>query len=159
MNWHVGVDIGGTFTDAVAICDGRAWSAKAPTTPHDLTDGVLEACQLVADAAGRSVEEILSTSKRFGLGTTAVTNMLAARTGKRLGLLTTAGFEDVLPLARGRLVTADGWLSSPEQLVARDLIIGINERVDREGVVLRPLSVDEVVQAGSKLSSPSCGPL
>jgi N-methylhydantoinase A len=156
MNWHVGVDIGGTFTDAVAVCDGRAWSAKASTTPDDLTHGVLGACHLVADAAGRSLEDILSRSIRFGLGTTAVTNMLASRTGKQLGLLTTAGFEDLLPLARGRLVADEGWLTSPEQLVPRSRIIGINERIDRRGVVLRPLSVEEVVQAGSKLVGMGC---
>jgi N-methylhydantoinase A len=156
MNWHWGVDIGGTFTDAVAVCDGQAWSAKAPTTPQSLSDGVLEACHLVARAAGRPLEETLSTTVRFGLGTTAVTNTLASRTGRRLGLLTTAGFEDVLPLARGRLIADDGWLTSPEQLIPRDRIIGINERIDRQGVVLRPLPVEEVVQAGSRLVAMGC---
>ncbi|MCU1463657.1 MAG: hypothetical protein JWO37_3732 [Acidimicrobiales bacterium] len=152
MTWAVGIDVGGTFTDAVAIGDGgRAWREKAPTTPDDLTDGVLDALRRVADAAGRPLAEMLAATRRFGLGTTAVTNVLASRRGRTVGLLTTAGFEDLLPFARGRLVVEDGWLAPPEPLVSRDRIIGIDERIDRRGQVLRPLATEEVVAAGRQL--------
>ncbi|MFL6239822.1 MAG: hydantoinase/oxoprolinase family protein [Actinomycetes bacterium] len=148
-----GVDIGGTFTDAVIVEAGRAWRGKAPTTHDDLTEGVLAACRLAADARGEALGSLLSRAGRFGLGTTVVTNTVAARRGRTVGLLTTAGFEELLPLARGRLVLSEGWLSPPDQLVPRERIVGIEERIDRRGAVLRPLVLDDVVDAARDLVS------
>ena len=59
--------------------------------------GVLEACRLVAERAGTTLQALLPTVSRFGLGTTAVTNTIASRTGRRAGLVTTSGFEDLVP--------------------------------------------------------------
>jgi N-methylhydantoinase A len=127
------------------------WRAKAPTTADDVGRGVLEALSLVAVRAETTLDELLPRVRRIGLGTTAVTNVLAGRTGKRVGLITTKGFEDLVPLSRGRRVNNAGWLELPPQLVDRECIAGVAERVDRHGVVLRPLDRDEVVEAGRML--------
>src|SRR3954449_4714534 len=119
----VGVDVGGTFTDVVLTDAGSTWRGKAPTTPDDLGRGVLDACRLVAERAGTTLDALLPRVRRFGLGTTAVTNALASRRGRRVGLITTAGFEDLVPLARGRRVNEDGWLMMPLQVVERDCIV------------------------------------
>jgi len=146
-----GIDIGGTFTDAV-LTDGRAsWRAKAPTTKGHLGDGVLEACRRASAQAGTTLEAVVPSIARFGLGTTAVTNVLATRSGPPVGLITTAGFEDQIPLAKGRRILDDGWVAVPEPVVARSSIVGVAERIDRNGDVLVPLDLDEVVAAARHL--------
>ncbi len=104
----IGADVGGTFTDVVLTDAGGTWRAKAPTTPDDLGRGVLDACRLVAERAGTTLDALLPRVRRFGLGTTAVTNALASRRGRRVGLITTAGFEDLVPLAAGAASTRTG---------------------------------------------------
>jgi N-methylhydantoinase A len=154
MGLAVGVDVGGTFTDVVATDGSSVWRAKAPTTPDDLGRGVLDALALLAGRAalGRGLDELAPRVERFGLGTTAVTNAIAARAGKRVGLLTTRGFESAVPIARGRRVTdEDGWLAQPPAVVSPGRIAGIDERVDRLGSVLRPVDADEVAAAVDRL--------
>jgi N-methylhydantoinase A len=154
MAFAVGVDVGGTFTDVVLTDGSGTWRAKAPTTPDDLGRGVLDALALAARRAGArdGIDDVAPQVSRFGLGTTAVTNVLAARAGKRVGLLTTKGFESAVPIARGRRITdEDGWLSQPPSLVAPRCIVGIDERVDRTGAVLRPVDADEVAAAVDRL--------
>ena len=148
----IGVDVGGTFTDAVLTDGAGIWRAKAPTTPADVGDGVLAAARLAATRAGRSLEEVLPSVRRFGLGTTAVTNTLASRAGLRVGLMTTRGFEELVPFARGRRVNdEDGWLARPPEIVAPECIVGVDERVDRDGKVLRRLHVPEVLVRAEEL--------
>ncbi|HSS08880.1 MAG TPA: hydantoinase/oxoprolinase family protein [Acidimicrobiales bacterium] len=148
----VGVDVGGTFTDAVLTVGGSTWRAKAPTTPGRVGEGVLAAARLAAERSGRTLEELLPTVRRFGLGTTVVTNALASRTGRKVGLVTTRGFEELLPLARGaRLVDDDGWLQPPAEILPRRLIAGATERIDRNGDIVVPLDIGEVRAAGRRL--------
>jgi N-methylhydantoinase A len=147
----IGVDIGGTFTDVVLSDGSRTWRAKSPSTPHDVSEGVLAACKLVAEAHGTTLEGLLPTVDRFGLGTTAVTNTLASWTGQRLGLVTTAGFEDIVPLARGTRVCVDGWLVMPPSLVERERIVGLDERIDRDGAVIKPLATGAAQRAAEHL--------
>jgi N-methylhydantoinase A len=97
-----GVDVGGTFTDAVLSDGSRTWRAKAPTTPGRVGDGVLAAAELAAERAGHALAELMPAVRRFGLGTTAVTNTLASRTGRRVGLVTTEGFEELIPCRGAR---------------------------------------------------------
>jgi len=152
----VGVDVGGTFTDVVVTDGAGTWRAKAPTTPDDLGRGVLDALGLAAARAGLDggLDDLAPQIGRFGLGTTAVTNVIAARAGKRVGLLTTKGFESAVPIARGRRVTDDdGWLAQPPALVSPRCIVGIDERVDRQGTILRPVDPVEVADAVRRLRS------
>jgi N-methylhydantoinase A len=143
----IGVDVGGTFTDAILSDGSLVWRAKAPSTPGNLGAGVLAACRLVAEQAGTSLEAVLPMVSRFGLGTTAVTNTIASRTGRRLGLITTAGFEDLVPMARAMRANVDGWLVEPESLVDRERIRGVSERIDRSGTVVTALDRQAVTEA------------
>ncbi len=148
----VGVDVGGTFTDAVLTDGTGVWRAKSPTTPERIGDGVLAALELACARAGRDVEVVLPAIQRFGLGTTAVTNVLASRAGRRVGLITTAGFEELVPFARGRKINDDdGWLTPPPEIVSPHRIVGVSERVDRDGQVVRPIDLAEVVAAAKDL--------
>lgn len=148
----VGVDVAGTFTDAVLTDAGRTWRAKAPTTPGQLGRGVIAAVRLAAERGGRTLEQLIPRVVRFGLGTTAVTNALASRAGRRVGLLTTAGFEGMLPFARGsRVPDEDGWLAPPPPLVSWRAIAPIRERIDREGAIVVPLDPAEVVRQTRRL--------
>lgn len=140
----IGIDVGGTFTDVVCTGAGRVWRGKAPTDPEHFETGVLAGCDLVAAQAGVSTETLLSRVARFGLGTTAVTNVLAARTGRKTGFLTTAGFESHLLGARGARVPNDGWLEMPWLPIDTDTVRGLDERIDRNGEILKPLDPDEV---------------
>jgi N-methylhydantoinase A len=147
----IGIDVGGTFTDAV-LTDGAAiWRAKSPTTPGDLSGGVMEACRLAAGRAGLSLEEILPRVGRFGLGTTAVTNVLATRSGRAVGLITTQGFEDQIPLAKGQKRLDELWVVHPQPIVARRCIRGVSERIDCDGKVLKAVSAEEAVKAALHL--------
>src|SRR3954451_833618 len=152
MSLCVGVDVGGTFTDVVLTDAHRTWRAKAPTTPGRLGDGVLAATRLAAERAGLSLQSLLPEVSRFGLGTTAITNALAARAGRRVGLLVTKGFEELVPQARGtRVADAEGWLGPPPPIVVAHAIVGIDERIDRDGNVVVPLDPSSVATATTRM--------
>src|SRR5262249_48790882 len=147
-----GIDVGGTFTDCV-LTDGTAiWRAKAPSTPGEIGKGVLAAAELASRRRGASLKETMSGVVRFGLGTTAITNVLASRTGRKVGFVTTAGFEEMLLFARGeRIVDSEGWLGAPPSLVGLRQIAGIQERIDREGRIVTPLDVKQTEAALRRL--------
>jgi N-methylhydantoinase A len=147
----IGVDVGGTFTDVVLSEGTGVWRAKAPSTPAALGHGVLNGCRLVAQRAGMRLEDLLPQVVRFGLGTTAVTNVIATRSGRRVGLVTTQGFEELVPIARVRRIPRQGWLVPPDSLIDREWILGVAERVDRNGKVLRSLDRTELLQGVRRL--------
>ncbi len=129
----LGVDVGGTFTDAVLL--GEDWemhTAKVPTTPDQESLGVLAAVGLVLARAGATAQDV----ERFAHGMTVATNALLEGRTARTALLTTAGFTDVLELGRQnrahlyRLCEA-----SPPPLVAEDLRFAVPERVGAEGTL------------------------
>jgi N-methylhydantoinase A len=151
QRFRIGIDVGGTFTDVVVSSGSAVWSAKASTTPGEVGRGVLDACSKVAGRIGLSPEELLSRAERVGLGTTAVTNVLAARTGLRTGLVTTAGFEDFVMFDRSRPQVEGGWRILATHILSRSQIVGIRERIDRSGTVLLPLDPGEVIQRVGQL--------
>jgi len=148
---RIGIDVGGTFTDGVLVEGTTSWSVKTPSQADDLAAGITEACRLLAEERDEPLESLLGTVTHFGLGTTAVTNVIAARVGRRVGLLTTKGFEEMFALPRTLRVDADGWVVPPVPPVPRDCIVGVDERVDRHGEVLRPVDVSAAVAAARRL--------
>jgi N-methylhydantoinase A len=123
---RLGVDVGGTFTDLVALVDGRVETAKVPSTPADQSEGVLSAM--------RAAE--LSGVGAFAHGMTVATNALLERRGARTALVTTEGFRDVLEIARqNRPHLYDLAQDRPPGLVPRDLRFSVRERMGPDGEV------------------------
>jgi len=149
-SYQVGCDIGGTFTDIVVVDEhGQVYTDKSDTTPRDLGEGVIGAITNVAESIGVTPEELLSQTTRFVNGTTAVTNSIAELRGARVGLLVTRGFRDTLRIARSaRTAERDHHrqLNVPD-VVARDCIVEVNERIDRKGEVVVPLTEEEARRA------------
>ena len=162
MGYIVGVDIGGTFTDAAAVDteDGTVHTAKARSTPEDLSGGLLEALELVADAAGESLDGLLRQTDKFAHGTTQTSNVVFTWVGAKTGLITTRGFADELLIKRARGRGAGLSLSErrhqratskPHQIVPRERIMEVTERVDYRGRVLVALDEDDVRDAARQL--------
>jgi N-methylhydantoinase A len=145
---RIGIDVGGTFTDATLIDGetGRLYSAKAFTTPSDRSQGVIDAIRAVLAEAGvppSRVSEVVH-------GSTTGTNALIERTGARTGLLVTAGFRDVLEI--GRVMRPmegvyDMSVDRPPPLVPRRLCLEARERIGPRGEVLIALDDASVEQA------------
>jgi N-methylhydantoinase A len=146
-----GVDVGGTFTDVAVAHSGGVWRSKAPTTHGDIGRGVIASLAVAASEAGLPLATLLGRIAWFGLGTTAVTNVIAEVKGRRVGLLTTLGFEDELNLARGIRFSIDGPVRGPEQIISPQAIAGLAERIDKNGHVLQALDPAEAVAAVERL--------
>ena len=141
--YRIGVDIGGTFTDFVLEDTERATLrlGKTLTTPADPSDAVIEGLERILREAGISARDVGVLVH----GTTLATNAVIERTGARTGLLTTAGFTDVLAIGReSRYDYYDLHLDLPEPLVPRQLRRGVRERVDRDGNIVVPLEADSL---------------
>ena len=150
--YRIGIDVGGTFTDLVAIDPGGITTlAKVPSTPEDPSLGVLEGLRLLADRLGLDRTGLLGQTDRIVHGTTVATNALLEHKGARLGLLTTEGHRDVVEMREG--LKDDRYnlrLPPPEQLVPRKLRLGVRERLRADGKVetpLDPVSLDRAVEA------------
>ena len=141
--FHVGVDIGGTFTDLVAIDGaGQVARAKSPTTHDDYTEGISLGLKNLSARVGVPVEELMGSTQLFINGTTIVTNAIAEIRGRRVGVLITRGFRDTLRVARGAR-TNDRDLHTqtpPPEIVERRHILEVDERIDRNGDVIVALN-------------------
>jgi len=125
----LGVDVGGTFTDAVLLVEGRLHTAKVSTTPEQ-ERSVVDAARIVLAAAG------MPPLGRFAHGTTVATNALLERTGARTAFVATKGFEHLLHLRRqnrAHLYRLD--VDHPEPLVPLERCVGVDERIGPDGVV------------------------
>src|ERR1051326_6871380 len=133
MAWQIGVDVGGTFTDLLALDPERGVFrvAKVATTPEDQSVGFLRGLGALGVPAG-DIETIVH-------GTTIGTNAVLERKGARCGLITTAGFRDVLELGRRTRPNPYGMTGSFEALIPRDLRAEVPERIDAAGRILTPL--------------------
>src|SRR5215831_13495037 len=147
--YRIGVDVGGTFTDLVAVDEeGRATLAKVPSTPDDPSIGVVDGLKLLGETLGAELSILLRETERVVHGTTVATNALLEHRGARVGLLTTEGHRDVIEMREG--LKDDRYnlrLPPPEQLVPRKLRVGVRERLRADGKVETPLDPDSLGRA------------
>jgi N-methylhydantoinase A len=147
--FRIGIDVGGTFTDLVAIdAEGGATLAKVPSTPDDPSLGVLDGLAALATRLGHDRATLLAETERIVHGTTVATNALLEHKGARTGLLTTEGHRDVVEMREG--LKDDRYnlrLPPPEQLVPRHLRLGVRERLRADGRIEVPLDETSVAHA------------
>jgi N-methylhydantoinase A len=125
---RLGVDVGGTFTDLVALVDGHLVTAKVPSTPRNQAEGVLRALEAAGVEAGRVAA--------FAHGSTVATNALLERRGARTALVVTAGFRDVIEIGRQQRPSLyDLTKDRPPPLVPRELRFVVRERMGPRGEV------------------------
>src|SRR5581483_6890769 len=138
MGYQLGVDIGGTFPDCVAVDDaGHTWFAKTSSThATSPVEGVLRGLDLLAEQIGVEPTELLLDTERFSHGTTIGTNLVVERNGARVGLLATAGHGDSILMMRGNGRTAGlpadrvfnvHATDNPDPLVPRRRIVEVAE--------------------------------
>jgi N-methylhydantoinase A len=151
--YHVGVDIGGTFTDTIVIDDqGEVSIGKAPSTPPDFEQGFITSMGSAAERRGISLEEMLKGSHGLYHGCTVGTNALVERRTAKVGLLTTMGMRDTVFIMRAghRLnglppeeLAQPSHHRKPEQLLPKALIEEITERVAFDGNAVVELNEEE----------------
>jgi N-methylhydantoinase A len=135
----LGVDVGGTFTDAVLFDGERLHTAKLPTTPEDQSRAVIAAVEAVIEQAGAAAADI----EAFAHGMTVGTNALLEERGARTALIATHGFGDVLEIARqDRPHLYRLCAPKPAPLVEEELRFEAAERTGPRGVI-EPLAAGE----------------
>ncbi|OLM34803.1 N-methylhydantoinase A [Pseudonocardia sp. Ae717_Ps2] len=147
---RIGIDTGGTFTDVVAFDErsGELVTTKTPSTPANPADGFLAGIDKVLELLGASQRSAGGTSIRTAAeieavshGTTVATNLLLEGKVGRLGFVTTAGYEAMLEIARQSVPDGYGnsyfWVK-PNRIVPRDLVRGVEGRLDFTGAEVRP---------------------
>jgi N-methylhydantoinase A len=146
----LGIDIGGTFTDLVIHDprDGRAVIWKESTTPDDPARGALDGTRRVLEKAGAKPDQV----GRVVHATTLFTNALIERKGAKTGLLTTAGFRDVLEIGRERKYELyDLFIEMPKPLVPRPWRREAMERLAPDGSVEKPIDIDSALREVAEL--------
>jgi N-methylhydantoinase A/oxoprolinase/acetone carboxylase beta subunit len=147
---RVGIDVGGTFTDVVAIDGNRLVVAKLSSTPDDPAVAVLRGLQDVLTRLGTTVDALDLVAH----GTTVATNAALERKGARVGFLTTAGFEDVIEigrLQRTAIYDLQAEAETPTFVAPRRARFGIPERVGADGQVIVKLDEAAVASAVDRL--------
>ncbi len=157
VNYRIGADVGGTFTDLVAMDEsGRVIVAKAPTTPVDQSDGVMDA----VSKAGVALDRV----DFFSHGTTVGVNAVIEGKGAKVAIVTTEGYRDALELRRGQRVIDNpddmynlqmdlpqDYVGGYDPLVRRPLRFEVPERLDYRGTVLKPLDEEVVRRVAAEL--------
>src|SRR5262245_18630080 len=152
MRRVVGIDVGGTFTDLLLYETGagreRVRLAKIPTTAANQAAGVLAA---IAETGVRPGDLDLIIH-----GTTATTNAVLERKLAKVGLITTRGFRDTLELGRRTRPRPYGMTGTFEPLIARELRLEVDERINARGEVVVPLDAAGVSAAVQRLLAAGC---
>ena len=147
MSVRVGIDTGGTHTDVVLVdgSGGEVLALKVPTTPHDLSQGVLDGLGRVLEDSDRPATSI----SHFVYATTLVTNLLVEGSDIPVGMITTEGFRDILGIGRAsrKPNIYDIQWAPPPPLVPRHLRLVVTERIDARGHVITPLDEEATREA------------
>jgi N-methylhydantoinase A len=161
MSYYIGTDIGGTFTDCVVMDEqGSISISKVPSTPPNFAQGLTDCLAEAAENRGIPVEKLLAECKIFIHGCTVATNTLINHSGARVGMITTAGFEDTMGIMRASALVqglpAEAWFhkgrnTKPFPVIPRERVAGVAERMDLNGDVVVPLSAEQVRSAAESL--------
>src|SRR5512132_3163065 len=139
--YRIGVDVGGTFTDLVAVDgEGRVTIAKSASTPEDPSIGVMDGIGLLARELGTDALALLTATDLIVHGTTVATNALLERKGAKVGMLTTEGHRDIIEMREG--LKDDRYnlrMPPPIPLAPRGRRLGVRERMRFDGKVATPL--------------------
>ncbi len=161
MAYVIGVDVGGTFTDAV-LDDGNGMviAGKAPSTPPDYSTGVIDVLGVLAQQLGQPIEDMLSETHHIAHGTTSSLNALVMNRVPDIGFITTKGHRDSIFImnVEGRYLGRSTeelqnplWQSKSHGLVRQRHALEVTERLDRDGRVVVALNEDEVRNAVTTL--------
>ncbi|MCK4273652.1 MAG: hydantoinase/oxoprolinase family protein [Dehalococcoidales bacterium] len=155
MKVSLDVDIGGTFTDLFLSYDGKTVFAKTPTTGYNLSVGFMRVVKDAAALLGISVNELLGSTEVVRYSTTIAMNTLLQRTGPKLALITTEGFEDIVPIGKGaswsdqltfREIRNLARIVKPEPIISREMTVGVKERVNSRGEIVRTLDEEDFLE-------------
>jgi N-methylhydantoinase A len=153
MNYRVGIDIGGTFTDFALLKNGTVILHKNLSTPQDRSLGVMEGLGALAEKEGLSLADFLGQCDAIVHGTTVADNTLIEMNGALTGLITTEGFRDEMEYRRG--YKEDIWdvrLAPPKQITPRRRRLTVPERVLHDGLVHKALDEGAVRDACRRLA-------
>ena len=153
MSLSIAIDVGGTFTDLVLQLEtGEIRAYKSPTTPGRIIDGVFDGLEQIAADLGLSIKALVANLGRFAFGTTAATNAILEGKAARTGLIITRGFRETLLVREGgKADTYNIRLPYPAPYVPRALTLEVDERVNAEGSIERPLDEASVIAAVERL--------
>ena len=139
--YRIGVDVGGTFTDLVAVDgEGRVAIAKSTSTPEDPSIGVMDGIGLLARELGAEARALLAATDLIVHGTTVATNAVLERKGAKVGMLTTEGHRDLIEMREG--LKDDRYnlrMPPPIPLAPRGQRLGVRERMRFDGKVATPI--------------------
>jgi len=145
MSWRIAVDIGGTFTDVVALeeASGTLHLRKVRSTPSDPSEGFVTGVEQIAQQSGIGANDITGVFH----GTTVATNAILERKYAPLGLIITRGYREALECARQTVPGEFGditWWVKPPRVVPLELVREVSARMDVQGRELRPVEVAEI---------------
>src|SRR4030067_3533291 len=155
MKVSLEVDIGGTFTDLFLSYDGKTIFTKTPTTGYNLSVGFMRAVKDAAGMLGISLKGLLKNTGVVRYSTPIAMNTLLQRTGPRLALISTEGFEDIVPIGKGaswsdqltfREIRNLARIVKPEPIISREMTVGVKERVNSRGEIIRPLDAGDFLK-------------
>lgn len=153
MSYKIGIDIGGTFTDIIAISNtGSTTVHKTLSTPEDPSIGFINGLREVAEMNNLSFENFINDIDTIVHGTTVATNALLTLRGAKTALITTKGFRDALEMRRGiREEQYNNHYKNVTPLAPRYLRFCVNERIGAEGKILKKLSEKELLPIIKKI--------
>ena len=135
--YRIGIDVGGTFTDLVAVSDeGKVTVAKSPSTPEDQSKGVVAGLNVLAEDLGVSLADLLADTALVVHGSTVATNALLELKGAKSGMLTTEGHRDVVEMREG--LKPDRYryrMTAPDPLIPRSRRLAVSERIKVDGSI------------------------
>jgi N-methylhydantoinase A len=149
MSFKASINTGGTFTDAICVdSQGNLFEAKWPNTPHDPSVSILSCLDELAKKINLERRILISNIDTLVHSTTQASDAIANRSGPRIGIIATQGHTDTIQLRRVRKDNMWDWRKPfPQPLVPRHLRVGVEERLDAKGNVVRPLNEASVHKA------------